>query len=400
MKACKRIMEILTMFLLATISSIDAYGCVTAFFDAESIDDRSCSKITVSPPSLPSGAVDSVYSLTLTATGGMEPYSFSVYNTLLPSGISLSSDGIISGIPDTEGLYKFMVMATDKSGICNGIQTYSLTINHASCPSILISPSFLPNGTVEETYSQNVSASGGNSFFSYVISRGFLPFGLSLTTEGHLEGTPSDAGTFIFTITATDADSCADSQSYSLIVSPVSCPTIVLSSSHFPNGRVDDGYSVDITASGGSSPYLFALTGGSLPPGLDLSSGGWIQGTPSAEGIFDFVITATDTEGCSGTLTCSMQITPAVPPPIITSVIKKTDPFRLKLHGSNFHPDVFVFLWNNGCLYPWYNFSFKNQHLIILKGGSALKAQFPKSVPVAIMIVNGDGGMAETTYTR
>ncbi|NMB98807.1 MAG: hypothetical protein GYA35_00830, partial [Thermoanaerobaculaceae bacterium] len=49
---------------------------------------------------------------------------------------------------------------------------------------------------------------------------------------------------------------------------------------------------------------------------------------------------------------------------------------------------------------PWTNVKFKSSSQIVLKGGSALKAKFPKGVPVEIKIVNGDGGEATFTYTR
>ncbi len=59
------------------------------------------------------------------------------------------------------------------------------------------------------------------------------------------------------------------------------CPTITVSST-LPNGTIGVAYNATITASGGTSPYTFAVASGALPPGLALSSGGVISGTPTA----------------------------------------------------------------------------------------------------------------------
>ena len=76
-----------------------------------------------------------------------------------------------------------------------------------------------------------------------------------------------------------------------------SCPTIVLSPSNLPTGSVTAEYSQLITASGGTGPYNFSVTGGALPTGLTLSSAGTLSGPPATTGEFAFTITATDANG-------------------------------------------------------------------------------------------------------
>jgi len=102
--------------------------------------------------------------------------------------------------------------------------------------------------------------------------------------------------------------------------------------------------------------------------------------------------TATPSTGID-TLLCA-----AATPVVISSVNKIGDPFRLKIHGSNFHTDVEVYIASDTT--PWTNVKYKSDSLLILKKGSALKAKFPKGVPVEIKVVNGDGGYGTTTYTR
>ena len=82
--------------------------------------------LEISPTSLPNFEVDQPYTVTFTATGGTEPYIFSVVNGSLPSGLELSSSGILSGTPTVIGIYNFTIRVTDFAG--NEIQQeYVLT---------------------------------------------------------------------------------------------------------------------------------------------------------------------------------------------------------------------------------------------------------------------------------
>lgn len=77
---------------------------------------------------------------------------------------------------------------------------------------------------------------------------------------------------------------------------------------------------------------------------------------------------------------------------------KLTSPFRLKLSGSNFSSDLQVYI--GGDADPWSSVVYKSENLVVLKGGTSLKSEFPKGVPVEIRVVNGDGGSATISYTR
>ncbi len=260
-----------------------------------------CPTITVNPSLLPNGTVGTSYSQTITATGGISPYSFSVTSGMLPNGLSLSSGGVLSGTPSTSGSFTFTVTATDANN-CQGNRSYTITIN---CPSITVNPTLLPNGTVSSAYSQTLTATGGTSPHSFSVTNGTLPAGLTLSSSGILSGTPTTAGSSAFTVTATDAQGCTGTRSYSLIID---CPTITVSPSTLPNGTVDDVYSQTLTASGGTGPYSFAVTSGTLPAELTLSSSGVLSGTPTTVGTSTFTVTATDAQGCTGTSIYSLTI--------------------------------------------------------------------------------------------
>jgi hypothetical protein len=90
--------------------------------------DPGCTTIAVNPATLFTGFVDTVYHQTFTATGGTLPYSFGVISGALPSGMSLSSDGMLTGMPTAAGAYSFTVRATSANG-CFGERAYTLQVN-------------------------------------------------------------------------------------------------------------------------------------------------------------------------------------------------------------------------------------------------------------------------------
>jgi Putative Ig domain./Protein of unknown function (DUF3494). len=118
------------------------------------------------------------------------------------------------------------------------------------CPIITVNPATLPNGSVGTPYSQTVSASGGTAPYAFSISSGAQPTGLLLNSAtGAITGTPTTAGTFTFTITATDANGCTGSRLYTITITSPGCPAIILSPTTLPPGTALLPYSQMITAS-------------------------------------------------------------------------------------------------------------------------------------------------------
>ncbi|MBI3765430.1 MAG: putative Ig domain-containing protein [Ignavibacteriales bacterium] len=281
-----------------TITATDAQGCTGSKSYTLTIN---CPAITVSPSTLPNGTVAVAYSQTISASGGTAPYSFAVSSDLLPTGLSLSASGVLSGTPTVIGSYTFTITVTDAQG-CTGNRGYIITIN---CPAISLNPASLPNGTVGASYNQTVSATGGTASYSFSVSSGALPVGLTLSSGGVLSGIPTTVGAYSFTITATDAQGCTGNRSYSVTID---CPTITISPSSLPDGVAGSAYNKTISGSGGTAPYSFIVSSGTLPSGLSLSAGGVLSGTPIEPGSFSFVITATDAQGCTGTRNYTLTI--------------------------------------------------------------------------------------------
>ena len=284
-----------------TATATDANGCNGSRVYALTID---CPVIVLSPASLGNGTAGVAYGpVALTQTGGVGAATFAVTAGALPAGLTLSPAGVLSGTPTVVGPFGFTVTATDANG-CIGTRIYSLVVD---CPVITVNPATLSGATVGTAYSQSVSSAGGIGAPTFAVTAGALPTGLLLNgTSGAITGTPTAAGTYDFTITATDANLCTGSRPYTVVAI---CPAITLSPATLPGGTTGIAYALSLSAAGATAPYTWAVTVGALPSGLTLDGAtGEITGTPTAAGIYNFTITATDANGCAGTRAYSVGI--------------------------------------------------------------------------------------------
>lgn len=172
-----------------------------------------------------------------------------------------------------------------------------------------VSPGVLPAGTTGTAYNQTLTGSGGSGTYTFAVTVGSLPPGLSLASGGVLSGTPTSSGAYNFTVTGTDSLSVAGSQAYTLSISPAA---VAISPGSLAPGSRSQFYSAALTGSGGTGPYSFAVTGGVLPAGLAVSAGGTLAGTPGAIGSYTFTVTATDANSSSGSRTYTLNINVAV----------------------------------------------------------------------------------------
>ncbi|MHC4714189.1 MAG: beta strand repeat-containing protein, partial [Planctomycetota bacterium] len=274
--------------------------------------------LVVTTSSLADGQIDVAYSQTLAATGGVTPYSWSIVAGALPAGLSLNSGtGEISGTPTTGGTSNFTVRATDSNTPADSDdQALSIYIPD----DLLITTSSLADGQVGVAYSETLAATGGVTPYSWSIVSGSLPAGLSLNSStGEISGTPTTSETANFTVEVTDSNTPADTdqQALSIYIAP---ETLTITTSSLPDSQVGVAYSETLQASGGVTPYSWAVVVGSLPAGLSLnSSTGEISGTPTAYGTSNFTVEVTDSDAPPSTDQQALSITVDPAPLVITT---------------------------------------------------------------------------------
>ncbi len=250
------------------------------------------SSLDITTTTLPAATVGAAYSQQLAAAGGSTPYSWSLDSGSLPAGLTMSAAGVVSGTPTAAGNATFTVRVTDAA---SRTATQSLTL--AVTASLDITTTTLPAATVGTSYSQQLEAEGGTAPYSWAVVTGTLPAGLSLNSSGVLSGTPTSAGSPTFTVRVTDAASRTDTQALTLTVNAS------LGHQHHrrcPEGTVGTSYSQQLAASGGMAPYNWTVASGSLPNGLDLSSGGLLSGTPTSAGSSTFTVEVARWIGAAG----------------------------------------------------------------------------------------------------
>lgn len=166
--------------------------------------------LALAPESLPQASLSVPYDVQLLASGGAQPYSFSVSGNL-PPGVSFSS-GLFSGLPTTPGVYPVTVTLSD-SGRRQLTRDYRIVV-----PSNIqiTTPSPLAQATVGQAVSVTLEAVDGIPGYQWSVI-GSLPPGLTLDAgAGVLSGKPSKAGTFTFGIAVVDATQGTDTKTFSV----------------------------------------------------------------------------------------------------------------------------------------------------------------------------------------
>ncbi|HTW61905.1 MAG TPA: putative Ig domain-containing protein [Terracidiphilus sp.] len=246
--------------------------------------------LTVTTVALPEGTVNTPYSQSLAATGGVPPYTWSILSGSLPAGLTLTaSSGLISGTPTAPASSSFEVEVADSAS-----HTATGNVTLKILPATLaVTTLSLPNGILNEAYGSTLTATGGVLPYTWSISSGSLPAGLSLNaTSGLISGTPTATGTSSFTVEATDADS---DMATAMLSIKVTTPPLVVDSEGSWNGTEGVAFSQTMVASGGTPPYTWSVSSGSLPAGLTLNaSTGVISGTPTTPGKSTFEVQVED----------------------------------------------------------------------------------------------------------
>lgn len=296
-------------------------------------------RLAIITTSLPATTVGAPYNAVLASTGGLAPITWSVVG--LPSnGLTMNASGQISGPATDSGAVNLTVTATDSSV---PPQTAGKALSIIVNPALSITTSSLPEGTIDEAYAATLQHTGGTAPVTWSIVGGALPAGFNALnpSNGAISGTPTAVGTSDFTVQAADAAGTVVQQALSIKISPA---PLILTTALLPGGTVNSSYNQSLHASGGTEPYSWAVTVGTLPAGLNLDAAtGAIAGMPTADGVFNFTITVTDSSVPHQTAQKPFSVTISPPLTVLTLSLpdgRVGDAYAESLQYSNGTPPV------------------------------------------------------------
>jgi hypothetical protein len=238
-------------------------------------------------------------------------YTWSFAGGQMPSGLTISPSGVLSGTLTATGTYKFLIKVADASNAANtGFEQFVMTVTPIVLSYSNIQPNgSLPYGNVGTLYSQTLTASGGTGALTWTLFPfNYLPPGLSLASNGTISGTPTEPGFFAFTAIVSDMAGNTANLYLSIPIYPAGV-TEPLNLPFGPNlgTYTIGGLTFELIAVGGTPPYTYSLTpGATVIPGMRVVNQTvptYFQ--PNATGGYIGVITA------AGTYSSSLRVTDA-----------------------------------------------------------------------------------------
>lgn len=256
----------------------------------------------------------------LLAGGGWPPYSWSFTPgwDLQSVGLSLSTKGVLSGTPTESGSGEVSFRVTDALG---SVVDQFVTVTIYDYAPLQITTTNLPGGLVNTYYSAQLQTAGGSGSMTWAVVSNSLPLGLEmLWYSGLIYGTPTTAGTFCFTVSATDYDD--GRVAYQTLCLAIT-GALQVDTTNLPSAVVGVPYANTLQASGGQPPYTWRLAPFSapLPAGLTLTNSGLIAGTPTTAGTNTFNVQVTDQSTTRATRVLSIIVSPSAPPVITTTSV-------------------------------------------------------------------------------
>ena len=258
-------------------------------------------------------------SFTLKEPGDCGP-SFRVSSGSFPPGLTLASDeGVTRGAPTQSGSFTFFITVSYSCGLKSASdQQYTINVNGGAPPKpkLTITTPGLPDANLSQAYSAPALQASGDTVNSWTLAGGALPAGLTLAANGVISGTPTQSGTFNFSVQA-NGNGVSDTRGLSLFVlAPLELQSLVgkkaPTTGWTAKTTVNAPLTTGVKAVGGRAPYTFAATG-ALPPGITLdAASGAVTGAATAAGKFSSSVTVTDSTGAKVSVPWSFNILPLI----------------------------------------------------------------------------------------
>ncbi len=341
-----------------TVTATDSHGASGTATFAWTVADTVRSPVLTNPGTQ-QGAEGQAVSLQVSATDP-DGYALSYQASGLPSGLAISSSGLISGAiaysaaETSGGSYNVTVTATDTRGASSS-QSFAWTVTNTDRPPAVTNPgsqSSAEGATVGlQTSASDPDASEGDTL-TYAAAG--LPAGLGISAQtGLVSGTISysaaetNGGNYSTTVTATDSHGASSSQTFTWTVThTIQAPSVTNPGNQ--NNAEGDQVSLQVSATDpAGNPLTYSATG--LPAGLSIASAtGVISGTVSysaaetSGGSYPVTVTATDSQGASGSQTFSWAVTNTDRPPVVTNPGNQTgaEGSQVSLQVSASDPDA------------------------------------------------------------
>jgi hypothetical protein len=214
-----------------------------------------------------------------------------------PAGVTLSSNGLLSGTPTVEGSYTFVVRAEAGGGNVVATATYTINVRQP----LGLNASF-EKSEVGMPFSVQTTGTGGSGAYTFSV-KGALPAGVALANDGTITGTPTVPGRYAFTLTVTDSES----RSKSIGVTVVVKAKLAFTTLKLKNAKVGVAYRSKIVMAGGVAPLTWTATG-KIPKSFKIGRTGLLFGTPTKAGTSRFTVTVTDSLGAVAKKTLTLVV--------------------------------------------------------------------------------------------
>jgi len=282
-----------SLLLKFEATDLDDGDIIEAAIDALSIVEYKCEDgpLAITSEDLSDWTEGWPYSCRIEAWGGLGELTWADVNSELDgTGLALTPDGYITGIPSTTGLIYLTVQVTDAYGGFDERQ-YDLAIN----PAPEITSASLGEWTVGYPMVRQVALSGGTEPVAWSNSDGILEAdGLVINSSGTITGTPVSTGSIMPLILATDAAGAADTAELMFTVNP----PVAITTVDLPIGDINVAYVQTLTRDGGTSPIVWSDSGQGLEgTGLSLSPDGILSGIVTVQGDYEFTAQVEDAAG-------------------------------------------------------------------------------------------------------